>query len=330
MAVESPPRPPPQPRSRAAEPPDALIEEARNWQRHRRLLFALLALAAAAVLAGMAWMSNGSSPHHLTVGEIAARESAAIKRNALRVVRVKTTSVVQTSTGTRIDHRVEWADLATFRTRTDMTFPGPPRQETQTYFVIDHHVAGEVATGDVFYDSRTSFSYSRAWITHISRLARRSNPPGALTRTLPEELLGPLAVLGPVSSSRAPGPDSPWLYRIVGSGKISGRPAMELQTRWPKADLAWMRSRGMSTLVRNYGRARYDVWISEATYLPIRVRYSHGTRFGWTQDFAWLPETKANLALLDLRVPAGFAHSVVNCVDESPWPTRGCGYGFGG
>jgi hypothetical protein len=59
---------------------------------------------------------------------------------------------------------------------------------------------------------------------------------------------------------------------------------------------------------------RVDYWVSPQTYLPVRLVYDTDT--GNTQpgvdrtdeqtDFRWLAPTKANLALLDVRVPAGF------------------------
>ena len=48
------------------------------------------------------------------------------------------------------------------------------------------------------------------------------------------------------------------------------------------------------------------IWVDPATYLPVRITTQWAgavlTRF----DFRWLPPTKANLALLTVRIPPGF------------------------
>src|SRR4051794_14752213 len=88
--------------------------------------------------------------------------------------------------------------------------------------------------------------------------------------------LSPLAVLGPVSPDFA-GLERPWTYRIVGRDEIDGQPAVELETRWPRSDVAVMRARGLpAKVVRDVATARFDVWISEASYLPVRERRYDG------------------------------------------------------
>lgn len=44
------------------------------------------------------------------------------------------------------------------------------------------------------------------------------------------------------------------------------------------------------------------LWIDPRTYLPVRLALSHAEQ----TDFAWLKPTPANLALLQVKVPAGF------------------------
>jgi hypothetical protein len=52
------------------------------------------------------------------------------------------------------------------------------------------------------------------------------------------------------------------------------------------------------------------IWVDPATYLPVRLTTQ------WTRpvasvpmrfDFRWLPLTSANLALLKVRIPRGYA-----------------------
>jgi hypothetical protein len=335
MVVESPRRPRPQPRpdSRAAEPSDALIEEARRWQRRRRLRFCLLGLAAAAVAGGVAWMFSGSSPRPLTVGEIAAREAAALKSSDRLVVRMS----AKTSRG----YSVAWADFAKLQTRTISDLPPQPRnQEVVRYFVSGHFVAGDATIGSVSYASRTSATYdvshlpidgsgvSTAYIvSHIPRSSLSVTIPEALLNSIHIGHAGALAVLGPLASF--PGNGRPWVYRRVGKDEINGQPAVELQTRMPKSELASIPSQGPGSRIRQtWADTRYDVWINEASYLPVREQTYRGTRLVSTVDLAWLPDTKANLALLNLQVPRGFTHSLEQCNDKYTSP--GCSWGLGG
>lgn len=47
------------------------------------------------------------------------------------------------------------------------------------------------------------------------------------------------------------------------------------------------------------------LWVSPATYLPVRVMLTFGNVQIQT-DFSWLAPTPANLAALNVTVPAGF------------------------
>ena len=95
----------------------------------------------------------------------------------------------------------------------------------------------------------------------------------------------------------------------------------------PKSELASMPSHGFGSKIRqNWADTRFDVWISETSYLPVRGQSYRGTRLAWTVDLAWLPDTKANLALLNLQVPSGFTHTLVECNDKDTGP--GCSWAF--
>lgn len=54
-------------------------------------------------------------------------------------------------------------------------------------------------------------------------------------------------------------------------------------------------------------RASLDLWVDAQTFLPYRVTSGKGGQTS-TTDYEWLPRTPENLATLDLRPPAGFAH----------------------
>jgi hypothetical protein len=57
---------------------------------------------------------------------------------------------------------------------------------------------------------------------------------------------------------------------------------------------------------------------------PSASQSYHGTRLAWAVDLAWLPDTKANVALLNLQVPSGFIHTLVECNDKDTGP--GCSW----
>jgi hypothetical protein len=272
---------------------------------------------------------SGSSPPPLTAGEIAAREAAALKSSDRFVVYMKG----KTSRG----YGAAWADFANLKTRRISDFPPQPRnQEEDRYFASGPFVVGETTTGRVLYGSRTWATYD---VSHLPDDGSGDStaydvsqiPRGSLSETIPEALLdsiqigaaGALAVLGPLANPHGIG--SRWVYRRVGNNKINGQPAVELQTRMPKSELASMPSHGFGRKIRqNWADTRFDVWISETSYLPIREQSYHGTRLAWAVDLAWLPDTKANVALLNLQVPSGFTHTLVECNDKATGP--GCSW----
>lgn len=47
------------------------------------------------------------------------------------------------------------------------------------------------------------------------------------------------------------------------------------------------------------------IWVSQADYVPVRLADGAGTKAN-REDVSWLPPTKANLAKLQVKIPAGF------------------------
>jgi hypothetical protein len=91
MAVESPRRPGPQshPDSGAAEPPDALIEEARRWQRRRR--WYLGGIAALLIVSGLVVYGslNGGTSHPPTAAAGSQRGAPLQDLSVVSVIAVK-------------------------------------------------------------------------------------------------------------------------------------------------------------------------------------------------------------------------------------------------
>ncbi len=90
-------------------------------------------------------------------------------------------------------------------------------------------------------------------------------------------------------------------FRLVGTGTVAGTRVLHLQ-----GDAS--SNRGV------------NMWVSSATYLPVRssvrIRVQTGKRIGWLQlssRLTWMPATAANLALLKPGIPAGFRHQAPQC-----------------
>jgi hypothetical protein len=54
------------------------------------------------------------------------------------------------------------------------------------------------------------------------------------------------------------------------------------------------------------GSSTMMYWVNAATYLPVRLTVSQDGSVTQQDDLRWLPATPANLALLDVAIPAGF------------------------
>jgi len=280
--------------------PEALIPEARARQRKRRIRLGLLGAAMAVVVGGGAWIVNDSGSGVLTVNQIAAREAVALERANQLIVRLKA--------DTRYGYSVTWADFAKLQTRTiNDLVPSQPRTErVEKYFVTGRVVVGSVTTGQVTY------GHPRTWTTYdVPQLPKGLGDTLQGAATIPAALLGASAITG-AGAVAVLGPlryGSRWVYRLVGTDEVNGQSAVELQARMPTSQLT-----ALSSQLRPFwAEARFDVWISAKSYLPIREQIYNGARLGATVNLTWLPGTKANLSLLNIKAPPGTPHSVVRC-----------------
>jgi hypothetical protein len=83
-------------------------------------------------------------------------------------------------------------------------------------------------------------------------------------------------------------------WRVVGLARLDGQPAIEVSET----------SKGTDRLLPR----PVLLWVNARTYLPIRVIWGPSTAFQqW--DFAYLPPTSANLALLRVPIPRGYPRS---------------------
>jgi hypothetical protein len=75
--------------------------------------------------------------------------------------------------------------------------------------------------------------------------------------------------------------------KVVGSGKVGGVPVVKLSGHFSNSN------------------ATLAYWVKTTTYLPFRFAAANGTRV-FRMDLQWLPPTAANLARLNVPIPAGF------------------------
>ena len=75
--------------------------------------------------------------------------------------------------------------------------------------------------------------------------------------------------------------------KVVGSGKIDGVPAVKLSGHFSNNDAA------------------LTYWVKSTTYLPFRFSAANGTSV-FRMNLQWLPPTAANLAKLNVPIPAAF------------------------
>ena len=82
-------------------------------------------------------------------------------------------------------------------------------------------------------------------------------------------------------------------WRIVGHTRLRGQRAIKLaQTR-----------------SGTFQGHPVFLWVSTATYLPLRMVWVSGSKTGEIDDWSYLRPTKANLAQLRVRIPAGYPRS---------------------
>jgi len=81
-------------------------------------------------------------------------------------------------------------------------------------------------------------------------------------------------------------------WQVVRRAWLDGQPALELLPR------------GLAA----HRNLRWQFWVNARTHLPVRSSSGSGARFSQT-DYAYLPPTPANLALLQVRIPRGLPRS---------------------
>lgn len=100
-------------------------------------------------------------------------------------------------------------------------------------------------------------------------------------------------------------------WRVVRHARMDGQPVIELRGEGPLAILPpCPEPVPPSSLVDNPCPARGSLlWVNARTHLPLRWIGVAGTAVVTQEDFAYLPATAANLALLRVPIPHGYPRS---------------------
>lgn len=79
-------------------------------------------------------------------------------------------------------------------------------------------------------------------------------------------------------------------YKVAGTERVDGVQALKLKQVHPDAQIATV------------------LWVDQATFLPVREVETFGSRGSQQTDIRWLRPTPANLANVEVPIPAGFTH----------------------
>ena len=82
-------------------------------------------------------------------------------------------------------------------------------------------------------------------------------------------------------------------WRILGHAKVRGQQAIKLA----------------ETRTGHFMPRPVFLWVSTATYLPLRMVWLSGSKTGEIDNWYYLPPTKANMAHLRVPIPAGYHRS---------------------
>jgi hypothetical protein len=296
MIVESRSRP--CPGSYASESPDALIEEARQWQRRRRLRFIIAAVVLAALGSAIYGGFGGSPNPPPTIPVIERNLASALARSQttlmLRVGYHRTTPPCDKD-ACRYVTAVEWVDLANGDQRwLDYDASGRLKIDTaRTY----SGTASETASGFDPQNTLTVTYDSETWSVSSGTLECGGGGRGCPVPPKPNGAcncdLDPFTNFGTKPH-----------VSLLGKQTIDRQPTFHLRF----------------TIAGGPFASTTDFWINRSTYLPVHLKLvapktsvKNSLRpYAVTNDFTWLPRTSANLADLAPTIPRGFKRSNPN------------------
>jgi hypothetical protein len=285
-------------RVEAGDPSGLAVRAYRRYHRRRRTLRALAATGTAVVVAGAAtalasvWAASG--PQARETAYLASRVSGALTRVSGDILYTRTTYTPPGSMGRQWNLTIGWSYRRSIR-NTEYSLNGSPYWDTGIT-----RVAGlwSVRAVNVDYPARTFV---------------RVTPGMGNDWSISMPIGGPVAPPIAYCSAYVPPTAGSILDRIGGASTTAW-------AKYFKAVLACgqfvvagkQRLDGTETIKlvdvpsRQRGYRPQTVWVDPSTYRPVAMEYTDfpGTEAHTT--FEWLPPTKANLANLNVPVPAGF------------------------
>jgi hypothetical protein len=158
--------------------------------------------------------------------------------------------------------------------------------------------AGEHTTGGDGVDYR-----NKTWWHTVSRFGVGDGNPALSCRNV----FVPVAIGVPVDwATQLRAAAACGLYRVVGRQLVNGVRAIKLE------------------MVIQGRIARADgqtFWVDPSTYLPLRME-SRGSQSSVVSDFRWLPPTAANVAKVQVPIPAGFTKVAPAGLPEIGWTSK--------
>jgi hypothetical protein len=310
--------------------PQGLAQRAHRHYRHRRTALRTAAIAGTAavaavavtvgagVLAGPARHSDGTvraQTAAYVTGRMAAAFDAASQRHSVQEIHVTGHNAwfslaareLFIPPGNPPAGRTVPPIIVTARRLEVWVHDGVLRQEGMTSagrIVYDASIdtvttsAGEHTTGGDGVDYR-----NKTWWHTVSRIGVGDGNPALSCRNV----FVPVAIGLPVDwAAQLRAAAACGSYRVVGRQLVNGVNAIKLE------------------MVIQGRIARADgqtFWVDPSTYLPLRME-SRGTNSSVVSEFRWLPPTAANVAKVQVPIPAGFTKVAPAGLPEIGWTSK--------
>jgi hypothetical protein len=258
---------------RSATPVDQIVSRSRVIRARRRIPGAVAAVAVAAV-AGITVALIPSGPARPVATQTTAYVVSHVAR-ALDAMPAGTVVAIQRTTVPARTDMDTWNDGGARSRQEGLTPTGQRVWESGQTFSSS---ATRQTTIFVNYDDRT-------WWRTVRHLPAAKSGPTVWTcsNAAGDSIVAdPSAMADQLRTALSCGE-----LKVVGSGTLGGVPAVKLSGVFDSG-------------------ATVTYWVNAATYLPFRFTSSFNASHSVQEDLQWLPPTAANLARLNVTIPAGF------------------------
>jgi len=258
---------------RSATPVDQIVSRSRVIRARRRIPGALAAVALAAA-AGITVALIPSGPARPVATKTTAYVVSHVAQ-AIDAMPAGTVVAVQRTTAPARSDLDMWNDGGAQTRQEGLTLAGKRVWEIGQTFSSS---ATRQTTTFVNYDDRT-------WWRTVRHLPAAKSGPAVWTcgnAGSDSIVADPSAMAGQLRTALSCGE-----LKVVGSGTVGGVRAVKLSGVFDSG-------------------ATVTYWVNVTTYLPFRLTLSFNASHSVQEDLQWLPPTAANLAMLNVPIPAGF------------------------